>query len=250
LQANNDLILAAVRIGQDSGRIAWTETVVPANSGGEYGWWGTTYAWSDDGERLAFARPDGVGVVDLDSPELGPSLVQVPYQTLGDWAWVPGVAWGHDGRTLFTVRHGLPLGLESEAASPVFDVVALQPSQGSALAVQERTGMFASPSVSPVIEEEDGELSYLVAFLQALTPLESRDSSYRVMVADRDGSNRRFVFPAEGEAGLDPQRIVWSPSADRLALIYRGDLFIVDLASGLGHRLTSDRQAAIVDWTP
>ncbi|HET7009607.1 MAG TPA: G5 domain-containing protein [Anaerolineales bacterium] len=249
-QANNDLILVTISIGSGTGRVSARETIVPANAGGQYGWWGTSYAWSDDGDRLAFARADGVGVIDLDAPDLEPALPQVPYQTLGDWAWVPGVAWGHDARTLFTVRHGAPVGLESEAASPIFDVVAIQPSAGLLLTMQERTGMFAYPSVSPVSEGAEGELEYQVAFLQALTPLESRDSHYQVVILDRDGSNRRTVYPAAGEPGLEPQRVAWSPGADRLALIYRGDVYVVDLGSGLGHRLTSDGQATIVDWKP
>lgn len=249
-QANNDLILATVHIGNESGRVGRRETVLPANAGGQYGWWGTSYAWADDGEHLAFARADGVGWIDVNEPSFDTLLPLVPYQTLGDWAWVPGVAWGHDGRTLFTVRHGAPVGLESDAASPVFDVVALQPSLGSVLPMQERTGMFAYPSVSPVVEQPDGELAYQVAFLQALTPLESRDSRYQVVVADRDGSNREVVFPAAGEPGLEPQVIAWAPDATRLALIYRGDVYIVDVASGVGHRLTSDGQATIVDWVP
>jgi hypothetical protein len=116
--------------------------------------------------------------------------------------------------------------------------------------MQERSGMFASPSVSPVVEEADGELGYRVAFLQALTPLESRDSNYQVVLVDRDGSNRQTVFPAAGEPGIEPQRVVWSPGADRMGLIYRGDVYVVDVTSGVGHRLTSDGQAAILDWAP
>jgi len=249
-QANNDLILATLRVGDESGRVGRRETVLAANAGGQYGWWGTTFAWADDGEQMAFARADGVGVIDLGEPSFDTELALVPYQTLGDWAWVPGLAWGHDGRTLFTVRHGSPVGLESEAASPVFDVVALQASTGSVLAMQERSGMFAYPSVSPAVEQPDGELAYQLAFLQALTPLESRDSHYQLVVSDRDGSNRRSVFPAAGEPGLEPQVVSWSPDASRLALIYRGDVFIVDVATGTGHRLTSDGQATIVDWVP
>jgi hypothetical protein len=129
-------------------------------------------------------------------------------------------------------------------------VVALQASTGSVLAMQERSGMFAYPSVSPAVEQPDGELAYQLAFLQALTPLESRDSHYQLVVSDRDGSNRRSVFPAAGEPGLEPQVVSWSPNASRLALIYRGDVFIVDVATGTGHRLTSDGQATIVDWVP
>jgi len=249
-QANNDLILATIRAGNDSGRVARSETILPANAGGQYGWWGTTFAWADDGDHLAYARADGVGIIDLESPAFETLLPLVPYQTLGDWAWVPGLAWGHDSRTLFTVRHGPPVGLESEAASPVFDVVALQTSNGAVLAMQDRTGMFAYPSVSQAVEQPDGELAYSVAFLQAITPLESRDSHYQVVVADRDGSNRRAIFPASGEPGVEPQTVAWSPDGSRLALIYRGDVYIVEAATGVGHRLTSDGQATKVDWVP
>lgn len=249
-QANNDLVLATIRVGDESGRVARTETILPANAGGQYGWWGTTFAWADDGDRLAYARADGVGIIDLEAPSFETLLSLVPYQTLGDWAWVPGLAWGHDSRTLFTVRHGPPVGLESEAASPVFDVVALQTSTGAVLPMQGRTGMFAYPSVSQAIEQPDGELAYPIAFLQAMTPLESRDSHYQVVVADRDGSNRRAIFPAAGEPGVEPQTVVWSPDGARLALIYRGDVTIVDVATGVGHRLTSDGQATRVDWVP
>jgi hypothetical protein len=249
-QANNDLVLATLRIGDESGRVARSETILPANAGGQYGWWGTTFAWADDGDHLAYARADGVGLVDVRGSSVESLLTLVPYQTLGDWAWVPGLAWGHDSRTLFTVLHGPPVGLESEAASPVFDVVALEASTRSVLTLQERTGMFAYPSVSPPLEQPDGELASRLAFLQALSPLESRDSHYQLVVVDRDGSNRQVVFPPAGEPGLDPQVVAWSPDGDRLALIYRGDVYIVDRGSGTGHRLTSDGQATIVDWVP
>jgi hypothetical protein len=35
-----------------------------------------------------------------------------------------------------------------------------------------------------------------------------------------------------------------------MGLIYRGDVYVVDVTSGVGHRLTSDGQAAILDWAP
>jgi hypothetical protein len=69
-------------------------------------------------------------------------------------------------------------------------------------------------------------------------------------VMDRDGSNRRSLFPAEGEQGLEPQRVVWSPDAARIALIYRGDLWIVDISAGVGQRLTGDGQTTGISWAP
>jgi hypothetical protein len=199
---------------------------------------------------LAYARADSVGLVSLREPDLLPILEFAPLQTLGDWAWVPGITWGHDRRTLFVVDHGAPLGLEEPAASPVFDLIALAGPEGLALPLARRTGMFAQPSVSPPVELPNGEIAYQVAYLQALSPLASEDSRYRLVVIDRDGSNRRVLFPAPGEPGLDPQQVTWSPDAGRLALIYQGDLWVVEVSTGVGHRLTGDGQASAIDWKP
>ncbi len=108
--------------------------------------------------------------------------------------------------------------------------------------------MFAQPVVSPPRLLANGEVDYSVAYLQALAPLESETSRYRLVVIDRDGSNARFVFPGEGEAGLEPHRVAWSPSGTRLAAIYQGDLWIIDVETAQSHRLTSDGQVTAVDW--
>jgi len=248
-QANNDLNVVTIRIDGERGRAGPRRTILASNSGGQYGWWGSSFAWAPDAQRLAYARPDGVGVVTIDEPAVTPMLEMTPYQTLGDWAWVPGVSWGWDDRTLFTVRHGDPVGLETEAASPVFDLVALQPTSGVALPLNGRSGMFAEPVVSPPRLLPNGEVDHQVAFLQALTPLESESSRYRLGVIDRDGSNVLWLFPAEGEPGLQPHRVAWSPDGERLAVIYQGDLWVVDVASAQAHRLTSDGQVTAMDWS-
>jgi Tol biopolymer transport system component len=79
--------------------------------------------------------------------------------------------------------------------------------------------------------------------------LESEASRYRLAVIDRDGSNLRMLFPAEGEPGLEPHRVAWSPEGQRLAVIYQGDLWIVDVATTQAHRLTSDGQVTAIDWS-
>jgi Tol biopolymer transport system component len=95
------------------------------------------------------------------------------------------------------------------------------------------------------------ERGYNVAFLQAARPLESDASKYRLTIADRDGSNARAIFPPEGETGLSPRdtgEVKWSPDGTQLALIYEGNLWIVDAATGQASQLTGDGQVTAVDW--
>jgi CubicO group peptidase (beta-lactamase class C family) len=246
-QANNDLI--AVRFSP-SGVVLRPDVWIEANAGGQYGWWGTTFAWGADSSLLAYARADGVGFVDLEEARFEPIQEIVPFQTFSDWAWVPGVAWGHDNRTLFFVDHGSPIALENPGASPVFDLIAATGRGGLLLPLAVRTGMFASPSTSPALEMPNGEIHYQIAFLQAISPLESVDSTYRLMAMDRDGSNLRTLFPKPGEPGLEPNQPIWSPDANQIAIIYRNDLWIIDVASVVGHRLTADGQTISYDWRP
>jgi hypothetical protein len=248
-QANNDLNLITLRPDGERARPGVRRTLLSPNSGGQYGWWGSAFAWASDATSLAYARPDGIGIIDVEESSITPWLEMTPYQTLGDWAWVPGVAWGWDDRTLFTVQHGPPVGLETDASSPVFDLVALQPTSGTVLPLRGRSGMFAEPVVSPPQLLSNGEVDHQIAFLQALTPLDSENSRYRLAVVDRDGSNLRMLFPGEGEPGLAPHRVAWSPDGQRLAVIYQGDLWIVDVATGQAHRLTSDGQVTAIDWS-
>lgn len=249
--ANNDLQLI---VFSAAGKPIKRTTLIGINAGGQYGWWGTDFAWAADRVHLAYARAEGIGEIDIRQPALEPLLSEVPFQTLGDWAWVPGVSWGQDSRTLFLVDHGAPIGIESPAASPVFNL-AVVPADGSAgLSLAERTGMFSLPSVSPAAFLSSGEVAYSIAYYQASSPLDSRDSAYRLMTMDRDGSNQRALFPAEGQPGLRGddllQPAVWSPDGTRLAIVYQGNLWLVDLKSAVGQQLTGDGQTSAYDWKP
>lgn len=247
-QANNDLRILTLAA---SGRVLKDTEIIAPNAGGQYGWWGTDFAWAEDGIHMAFARADSIGVIDLREPTIEFQRAIIPYQTGGDWAWVPGIAWGQDNRTLYYVDHGQPLSLENENASPVFNVQAITQNGENDLTLSERSGMFAYPSISPSIILGNGEIAYLLGYLQANNSLSSHESSYRLVIMDRDGSNPRDIFPLQGELGISVEElnpIAWSPSGDRLVLIYRGDLWAIDIESGLSQQLTGDGLTVAYDW--
>jgi hypothetical protein len=113
--------------------------------------------------------------------------------------------------------------------------------------------MFAFPS-SSALRQSGEERSYQVAFLQAVFPEQSETSRYRVVIMDRDGSNRRIIFPPSDAPGLEPQAPVWSPeplegqTGDFIGLAYQGNLWLVDSGSGNAFQVTGDGLISRLDW--
>ncbi len=248
-QANNDFYTLTFSA---SGVVNKPQMIIEVNAGGIYGWWGTTFAWSPDGSRLAYARPDGVGFVDLETGSLIPWLDITPFDTHGDWAWIPSLAWGADGKTLFVVTHAPPTGLVSPEESPFFDLIGLSLVNSANVRLVQQAGMFAYPAVSP-LRALGAEKAYRVAFLEAIFPAQSETSRYRLVEMDRDGSNLQRLFPGQGLTGLDPQTPVWAPEAipgegDFLAVLYQGNLWLVDVSSGQAQQVTGDGSIIRIDW--
>jgi hypothetical protein len=247
-QANNDFY----RVSVVSGVPGSPRKIMEANSGGVYGWWGVTFAWGPDG-RLAYARPDEIGFVDQDTGILRPLLEITPLQTNSDWAWIPGLAWGPDARTLFIVTHAPAPAPVTAEGSPFFDLSAASMINNATVRLVQQTGMFAYPSASP-LRPSGKEKSYQLAYLQAIFPDQSETSRYRVVVMDRDGSNRRTVFPPTDAIGLKPQTPAWAPESvtgqvgDFLAVVYQGNLWLVDSGSGQAYQITGDGSLLRVDW--
>ncbi len=243
-QANNDLYKVSIG-GQP-------QKILEANSGGVYGWWGMSFAFSPDG-RLAYARPDSIGLVSQDGGYLAPLLDITPLQTHSDWAWIPGISWGGDGKTLYFVDHAPASAPVTDEESPYFDLEAASLSNDSTVDLTQQVGMFAYPSASPV-RQNGQERAYQVAYLQAIFPDQSETSRYRLIVMDRDGSNRRVIFPSADSTGIEPQTPVWAPqpiqgqSGDFLAIIYQGNLWLVDSGNGQAYQITGDGLISRIDW--
>jgi hypothetical protein len=86
----------------------------------------------------------------------------------------------------------------------------------------------------------------LIAYLRSKDPFNSINSAYELVVADQDGSNSRVVFP-KGDMGLEAQEFAWSPSGEQIAVIYQGNLWIVDVQTDVAHQLTQDGGACQPD---
>jgi WD40 repeat protein len=246
-QANNDLYL--LPFDAEKGETGELTQVLESSSGGIYGWWGTDFFWSPDGIRLAYSRPDGIGLVDFENQALNSLVGITPLNTHSDWAWIPGLAWGSDSRTLYLVTHALSAGLANAEESPYFDLEALSLSTGIRAILFSQTGMFAYPVSSP-LQNLGNENAYEIAFLQAIFPTQSASSRYRLSVMDRDGSESRLVFPSETQPGLEPQILAWAPEGGSrlIALLYDGNLWIIDVANGQAQQVTGDGLTSQIDW--
>lgn len=248
-QANNDLYQVSFSAG-------WSTTpkeIIEANAGGIYGWWGINFAWSPNGKELAYARPDSIGLVDMNKGEFEPLLNITELSTYSDWAWIPGFSWGADSRTLFSVSHAPASNLVSAEESPFFDLSAVPIDKPNNIILAEQTGMFSYPA-SSALRPSGKENMYQIAYLQAIFPSQSESSRYRVIVMDRDGSNRRVLFPPEDVQGIEPQTPVWAPApipgqkGDFLAVVYQGNLWLIDSGSGQAHQITGDGTITRIDW--
>lgn len=244
-QANNDLYRISITGGSP-------RKLLSANSGGVYGWWGMNFAYSPDG-LLAYSRPDGIGLVDQDGGYLKPLLEITPLNTHSDWAWIPPMTWSTDGNSLYYVSHASAAAPVSSEESPYFDLSAVSFRNEAAVSMVESTGMFAYPSVS-INSQDDSEAGGQIAYLQSIFIEQSDTSRYRLMVMDRDGSNKLTLFPPNDSHGLEPQLPIWAPgtidgqTGDFIALIYQGNLWMIDSASGRAFQLTGDGLISKMDW--
>lgn len=252
-QALNDLYRA--RLDSTTGKILKAERIINTGPQSVYALWGTVFEWSPDGKQLAWAQAEGVGLVDLQRGTLRKLVDLSIYQTTlsRGWLWVPSLAWSPDGVVLAAAVHGKPLGSETDETSPVFDLAMLRDELVINPAI-ERTGMWAAPQFSPLAQTDAGR-SGSIAYLQARTPNDSVNSEYDLVIADRDGSNARIVFPGKNRPGIVPfedrtrnAKITWSPDGKQITLIYQGDIHIIDIESGRATRVTVVGNALSPRW--
>lgn len=240
-KANNDLWLMTLP-EEGSRQEAQIDMLLPATAEIPYAWWGRNYTWSPDGTYLAYAQADEVGILAVADKRLLPLASFPPFRTQSQWAWVPWISWSPDGYLLAFIAHEGDLEGLSPEDSPIFGLWVVSADGDLEVRLAEEVGMWSTPSWSPAGKD-------LLAYSQAQSPRNSLDSRYELFVMDRDGSNKRHIFPPEGLMGLSGPGVVWSPWGDALLLEYEGNLYRVavtgapDLA-----QLTADGQSSHARW--
>jgi hypothetical protein len=255
-KARNDLL--RMRIDPATGASLNLTKIIDSSGSGYYAWWGTRFDWSPDGQKLAWVQADRVGLVDLAKSKLGDPILQYPVlRPVGDWSWRATISWSPDSSLFVTTTHGAPVGSEAPETSPAFDIRAADTGGTFNTQVVKNAGIWASPVFSPMVPNASSkfEKGYL-AYLQARDPFNSINGEYDLIVADRDGSNARRIFPKEGQPGLNAQQslfqnqeFTWSPDGRQIAFIYQKNLWIIDVESEVAHQLTVDRGASNPVWT-
>jgi len=238
-RANNDLWLAT--LGDDPAEPAKTQMLLPATADIPYAWWGRIYTWSPDGNYLAYAQSNELGVIPLADGKLVPLASFPTFRTQSHWAWVPSVSWSPDGYLLAFVNHrGDVEGLSPED-SPVFDLVVASVDGALQVPLVEEVGMWSAPRWSSTG-------SGMLAYGQAQSPRNSQDSRYELFVIDRDGSNARRLFPPTGLMGVIAPDVAWSPNGEAVLIEYESNLYRVDVQSNRLDQLTSDGQSSSPRW--
>jgi hypothetical protein len=215
--------------------------ILEAEGGGGYGWWGTRYAWSPDGETLAYARPESVGIVDEDARDLLALLTFPAYRTYSSWAWAPTMAWSPDGAFIATTAHGpAPDGSDPEE-SPVFDLWVLEATGAYSAELASEVGMWATPRFAP-----DGER---LLFGRAIVPYQSETSPHTLCTLDRDGSDPRCLYPPDDSVpGVEVPAWRWTSDGAHIAFIYRGDIYLLAPQDGTAMPLTDEGGITYFDW--
>ncbi|MEW5959508.1 MAG: G5 domain-containing protein [Chloroflexota bacterium] len=237
-KANNDLWLLDLNQARPA-----PQELLPPSTAGLYPWWGTTFTWSPQGNRLAYARADQIGVVDLTISKTLSSTVSslvdfVPLTTFSEWVWTPGLSWSPDGQFLAAAVHGPPVAGEPAAESQVFDLWLLDAAGVISARVATQVGMWANPAWGPAG----------IAFGEAINPLQSASSRYRLQLIDRDGSNKRQLFPFQEEPGVQFPELAWSPDGKNLLFIFNGNLYLTGSDGAPPQQLTIDGQASRPQW--
>ncbi|PJF44264.1 MAG: hypothetical protein CUN55_04855 [Phototrophicales bacterium] len=253
--AYNDLHI--IRLDGQTGNIINVDTIIESNLTGLFAAWGTRFAWAPDGQKMAYAKADGIGLVDFAAGVLLPPTISFPHfesSIASNWVWQPTISWSQDSEWIVTTVHGPPYAEESPTNSIIFDLAVWRVSDNFIIdRLLPEVGIWANPIYSPIaVDPEFGFKDFQIAYLQARDPYNSVSTEYDLVVADRDGSNPRIVFPGTSLRGIRPidgeGEFVWSPDGEQIAIVYQNDLWLLNVRSGIAQRVTNEGPVRAPRW--
>jgi resuscitation-promoting factor RpfB len=250
-KAHNDLWVAATVLGDGNASLKPANAVWKPSIPAPYAWWGANFAWSPNNRTIAYAFANEIGFVDSADRATDENRTPrrtlktfAPFRTRADWVWTPQVAWSADGKFIVGVVHA-PLGNPRVASDdPTFEVWAFGVNGAVSAPLARQTGMWASPVWSPANALGESR----IAFGIALAPSDSERSRYALGVMDRDGGNRRQIFPFPGDPGLVVVQLTWAPNANQLAAVRDGDVWLFDFAANRWAQLTANGASSLPRW--
>jgi len=227
--------LAHMQVNPDTGEVlSFRELHAPA-AGPRQPLAQTHFLWSPDGTRLAWAQSDAVGLLESAGGARGTLLhsraAGVPETTCA----LPQLSWSPDSRFLMTVSRA------EDGAQPAVFVTNV--AEDYRVRLFSAVSPCAVPTFAPALAEGG------LVFLRARDPARPNSrAGHDLMHADRDGSNLRRLFPDVGRPGLQAGQIAWSPDAQQLALVYQGQLWLLDIRSAAARALAAADDAASPVW--
>jgi len=254
-KARNDLWLLPITPGESGIATKPAQQVWLPSMPAPYSWWGADFAFAPDGRALAYAFANEIGLIEFAGRTIpvpnAPAPRRVlkrfaPFRAPADWVWTPQVTWSPDSRFIITTIHA-PLGNPDVASDdPVFEVWAIARDATVMASLAKQTGMWAKPLWS--LPDARGESR--IAFGVALVPSNSERSRYALVVMDRDGGNKRQIFPASQspDEGLTTMQIAWSPDARQLIAVRENDLWLYDVGSAKWAQLTANAASSRPQW--
>ena len=246
-KALNDLRMQFV---SDTGMLMTQEEILGPDDNGDYAWWGTEFALSDDARQLLFATPEKLGLIDRLTGEKEELINFTPYEkTRSDWAWIPGFCWNSENTGFYFTFHGKTDG-EIQTFDPTdYHIAFYDLNTGAFHTVVKNAGLFSYPTISPRFSNGKSYLTWL----QSELPQQVESERYRIMISDKDGANVRTVYPSQSSSGyITPQHLVWSPgetqSSAWIAFLSDGNIWLVNPFAGIHNQITSDGTVSRFIW--
>ncbi len=257
-KAHNDFWIAPLNPGdpgskQPLANLSDARPIWKPGMPGPYGWWGANFAWAPDSSAFAYALPNEIGFSDIparifslaDSASRRRLWKQFPpFQTHADWVWTPQITWSPDSRFVAALVHAPIEPANVASDNPTFELWAYARDGSVSAPLARQTGMWAAPVWSP--RDARGE-SY-IAYGVALSPSDSERSRYALYLMDRDGGNKKQIFPVADEPGLTLVQVAWGQSASQLIAVREDDLWLYDVASGRWSQLTANGASSLPRW--